>query len=532
MRLLRNTDSRKSVGSRGNASVRPVCLMALRCAAVGAVLSMGLGCEVKSFFDPSELGRLERTPLTLQILNSLDTGVEEPSGDYLNWENPTPADLVVRQVDYRIDRGDLVNVSISDLQAQGVDTVRSVRVSESGNVSLPYIGQMKALGLTEAELEADVIRAYGDAALIKDAQVAVTVAEARGRAFSVLGAVQRPDQYVIVRSDFRLLDALVLAQDTTSPTIEYLYVLRKKSVDAPTTAPAAMPGTAPASEPSTGPAPDALEPRVDAGPRGLRRSAKVSAKVSARITSMSPGVLLQTTNEAASNAPATLPGEEPGGRMVEIDGKPVVIPGGDVDTVPSDPATTNPAAVVEVGPGDATAAGEAAPTTQPFEFNAPPDVADTRVIRIPLAQLRNGDFKYNIVIKPQDMIVVPQPVLGEYYMGGHVARVGVYSLTGRKITLKQAVVAAGMLDQTAIPQRTDVIRRIGADKEIFARVDLAKIWEGSQPDIFLKPDDVVQVGTNFFAPFLAALRGAFRMTYGFGFLYDRNYAPSNLNRNR
>ena len=35
------------------------------------------------------------------------------------------------------------------------------------------------------------------------------------------------------------------------------------------------------------------------------------------------------------------------------------------------------------------------------------------------------------------------------------------------------------------------------------------------------------VGTNALAPFVAALRGAFRITYGFGFLYDRNFADSN-----
>ena len=35
----------------------------------------------------------------------------------------------------------------------GVETVKSVRVSESGNVSLPLVGQVPAQGLTEAQLE-------------------------------------------------------------------------------------------------------------------------------------------------------------------------------------------------------------------------------------------------------------------------------------------------------------------------------------------------------------------------------------------
>jgi len=106
----------------------------------------------------------------------------------------------------------------------------------------------------------------------------------------------------------------------------------------------------------------------------------------------------------------------------------------------------------------------------------------------------------------------------------------VYSLTGRKITLRQAVISAGMLDQLAVPGRCSITRRVENNKEVVARVDLEKIFAGQEPDIYLKADDMVEVGTNAVAPFLAASRGAFRLTYGFGFLYDRNYAPQQSTR--
>ena len=32
----------------------------------------------------------------------------------------------------------------------------------------------------------------------------------------------------------------------------------------------------------------------------------------------------------------------------------------------------------------------------------------TRVIRIPYEALRNGDLRYNIVVKPYDLIIVPR----------------------------------------------------------------------------------------------------------------------------
>jgi protein involved in polysaccharide export with SLBB domain len=108
-------------------------------------------------------------------------------------------------------------------------------------------------------------------------------------------------------------------------------------------------------------------------------------------------------------------------------------------------------------------------------------------------------------------------------MGGHLLRTGVYQLSGFPVTLKQAWVAAGGADDFTIPRRTEIIRRVGTDKEVFVRINMGKIWSGEQPDIYLKPNDTVEVGTNFVAPFLAAGRNSFRMTYGFGFLYDRNF---------
>ncbi|MFL5514957.1 MAG: hypothetical protein ACJ8DJ_02300, partial [Gemmatimonadales bacterium] len=60
------------------------------------------------------------------------------------------------------------------------------------------------------------------------------------------------------------------------------------------------------------------------------------------------------------------------------------------------------------------------------------------------------------MVRPDDLIIVRPPVQGEYYMGGHFARTGVYSLSARKITLRQALWAAGGLDQLGIPGRCQI----------------------------------------------------------------------------
>jgi protein involved in polysaccharide export with SLBB domain len=165
-------------------------------------------------------------------------------------------------------------------------------------------------------------------------------------------------------------------------------------------------------------------------------------------------------------------------------------------------------------------------TSHEFEFNAPTSVGVDRVIRIPYQALKAGDLSYNIAIHPRDLVIVQPLPVGEYYLGGHVARPGVYTLSGRRVTIKQAIVSGGMFDDLAIPQRTEIIRRIAPDREVYVRVNLERIFAGETPDMYLKPNDQIMVGTNMLAPFLSAFRGAFRLTYGFGFLYDRNFAYS------
>jgi len=152
------------------------------------------------------------------------------------------------------------------------------------------------------------------------------------------------------------------------------------------------------------------------------------------------------------------------------------------------------------------------------------DLVTQRVIEIPVQPLINGSARHNIVIRPGDIIRVPPLPEGVVYVGGQVARPGTYNLpaTG-KLTLHRAVVAAGGLNSTAIPERTEIIRMVGPDRQAIVRLNLRAIAEGTQPDLVLKPDDQINVGTNFWAFPLAVIRQGFRFSYGFGFILDRNF---------
>jgi len=458
--------------------------LAKACAGLCAIGILA-GCDSRGFLPTTEMVRGGRAsePLVVPILSTIDARIENGPTDYATAISPRPSDMVTTSNDYTIGRNDLLQISISDLVAPGQETLKTTRVSESGNISLPYLGTVHAAGLTEIELEQAIVQAYRDANIIQSSQVSVTVVEARGRTVEILGAVQAPGQYAILDADFRLLDALVQAKDVTSPLVEYIYVIRKSESQrtAPGSTTRPVPNIHPGGVkgPNSAPAPEDLapppKPRSDAG-----------------------GHVGGAVAKAASNRPLTLLADAPGS-----------------DLAPAVANTTAPKMLAD-----------AAPKNQPFEFNTPTTPGDVHIIRIPYQALHQGDLSYNIAIHPRDIVVVQQLPVGEYYMGGHVTRPGVYTLTGRRITLKEAVVSASMFDELAIPQRTDIIRRIKPDREVFVRVDLEKIFAGEQPDLYLKPDDQIMVGTNALAPFLSAARGAFRLTYGFGFLYDRNFAYS------
>ena len=147
-----------------------------------------------------------------------------------------------------------------------------------------------------------------------------------------------------------------------------------------------------------------------------------------------------------------------------------------------------------------------------------------RIIRFDVKALQSGDPTQNVILRDGDIVTIPSPPMGDFYMVGEVARPGVYSLTGRKISLLQAVAAAGGLTAVAVPWRTELVRRVSEGEEDIIYVDLGKISRGEAPDFYLQAEDHIRVGTDEGAIFNAVIRNAFRATYGLGFVYDMNFA--------
>ncbi len=239
-----------------------------------------------------------------------------------------------------------------------------------------------------------------------------------------------------------------------------------------------------------------------------------------------------------SQADQTRSAETPSGQPPPIDlpeepGRPIPRPSSQL--VPSEPVAMPPPAPtrwvfingqwVQVmksgGPDVGLPEGE-----EPLKAAPPtPGLVAQRVIGVPTGPLLQGVAQYNVIVRPGDVINVPSPTIGFVYVGGPgILRPGVYQLPGAgRLTLLRLVMSAGGLGPIAIPRRVDLTRMVGDDRQATVRLDLKAIAEGTQPDLFIKPDDMINIGTNFWATPLAILRGGLRMSYGYGFILDRNF---------
>lgn len=438
------------------------------------------GCEMDSWFDPSVLGRWERTPVVLPILDHLDV-IDEPSAKIEGLTQVMPEDLIAEVAEYTIGPGDTVSFSISDLVVAGQDYGQYRRVDELGLVRLPIIGTLKVEGKTASQLEREIALILQRKQQIKEPVVSVSVAEGRQRSYSVIGDPQLGGtnfgSFVIPRPDFRLLEALSQARGV-SGQVKKVYVIRQIQLVKPTEINTAEPQeTGRESAPPPANPADLIKELMG----GLESEGKPTAAPPAKKEGLEAPVPLQSGLEPAQNRP----------QWVNVYGK-----------------------WVKVEP----AAASAQPATQPST------TAVQRVIEIPYAKLAEGDMQYNIVVRSGDVIRIPPSQVGNVYVGGQIGRPGTFNLPGDKdLNLKQLVFSAGGLTSTAMPHRVDLIRRIGDNQEATVRLDLRAIFNGTQPDFFLKPNDTINFGTSWIATPLAVARSGFRASYGFGFTFDRNF---------
>ncbi len=464
------------------------------------------GCEVDNWLDPSKPIRAEHTPVTMPILERLDV-IERADTPIVGLSEPTSRDLIPEVAEYVLGPGDQVVVTVFELIQPNAESQLVRRIDELGFIRLPVVGQIKAAGLTTKKLEQQIINILHPN-ILRDPTVTVLVNEARQKTFNVIGAAGGVGTYNLLKSNFRLIDAIALSRGFPGDT-EKIYVIRHVPLND-----IVEKGYAYEQEVKPGEIAPPLIPEGTGAP-GTDAGGDIGSEIEDIIEGLEGNAEAPVDGAGATDAgePAASPTLEEAleptktgsGRWVNINGKWVQV----TSTTPT--------------PDDAT-------TAQPSldEDGLPPaeQLVTQRIIEIDAKALMEGDAKWNIVIRPGDIIRIPSPTTGNVFIGGEIARPGTYALPGEnRLTLKQLIFSAGGFGPLAIPERVDLVRRIDKNTEATIRLNGRAIFEGVQPDIYMKPDDLVNIGTNPAATFLAVIRNGFRMSYGFGFLLDRNFGP-------
>jgi len=109
--------------------------------------------------------------------------------------------------DIPIGAGDVIRVDVFDIP----ELSRDVRVSSSGNISLPLVhDRIRAAGLTPFQLEQTLQEKLMESGLVSRPQVSVFVKEQNSQPVTVLGAVSHPMTYQLLRPT-TLLEVLAMA---------------------------------------------------------------------------------------------------------------------------------------------------------------------------------------------------------------------------------------------------------------------------------------------------------------------------------
>ncbi|MEO8154206.1 MAG: polysaccharide export protein EpsE [Rhizobacter sp.] len=109
--------------------------------------------------------------------------------------------------DYVVGAGDVLRINVY----QNTDLSLDARVSESGIISYPLLGQVTVGGMSIAQIEAAIADGLRKGNFIRQPQVGVLLLQVRSNQASVLGMANRPGRYPIEVNGMRLSELLALA---------------------------------------------------------------------------------------------------------------------------------------------------------------------------------------------------------------------------------------------------------------------------------------------------------------------------------
>lgn len=141
---------------------------------------------------------------------------------------------------------------------------------------------------------------------------------------------------------------------------------------------------------------------------------------------------------------------------------------------------------------------------------------EREVIAVDLYELlEQGRVDLNVVLQNGDVINVPEAK--KFYVVGFVRRPDGFPLTRPTTVLEAIALAGGLQERQASPRRCLLKRHVGHGEEEVIPLDLVAISRGEKPNLYLTPNDVVDVrqtaAKKVFLEFLDVFRGVFNVGY-------------------
>ena len=127
--------------------------------------------------------------------------------------------------------------------------------------------------------------------------------------------------------------------------------------------------------------------------------------------------------------------------------------------------------------------------SQPFGF---PNIMPRKdVIAIDLFQLMElGDLSLNVLVGDGDVVFVPEAK--RFYVIGYVRYNGSFPLTKPTTILEGIALAQGVRDEQASVKKC-ALKRKTPEGEVIIPLNLRAIARGDEPNIYLRPDDIIDV---------------------------------------
>ncbi|KIO49485.1 sugar transporter [Nitrosospira sp. NpAV] len=118
--------------------------------------------------------------------------------------------VFAEDLDYRLGPGDALRIQVF----QNPDLTTETRVSETGTITYPLVGNVEVGGLAIAAAEKKIAAALKDGGFVRQPQVNIVLLQMRGNQVSVFGQVNRPGRFPLETLS-RVTDMLAAAGGAT-----------------------------------------------------------------------------------------------------------------------------------------------------------------------------------------------------------------------------------------------------------------------------------------------------------------------------